>query len=307
MLGRRTLLRAAVGGSVGIVLAGCAQQPTDPTPGRLERPTPSPLPAQGSLTTLVGQLDAARIGSWPAAQGTLIGWACGVVRDQCAAVSLPTPTPVPAAGPASETAEGDSLKALRTALDDARDAFRAQSLDAASARPLVWASMAAWAAATSDQLADPGAPLEPARSLLTPAEQSEAEAVQASLNAAEQAVYALRLVAGTPGLDDDEVDALAERTTFWLALRDRLTAAVPATATPTPAAPWYDLDRPSDVDGAREAAAQVEGAALPVLGRSFAYGPTDLQGVFVDALVRTARDVPRWGGLVERWPGLPHS
>ena len=44
-----------------------------------------------------------------------------------------------------------------------------------------------------------------------------------------------------------------------------------------------------------------------MLGRTIAHGPADLRPLLIDALGATAADVPVWGGLLERWPGLPST
>lgn len=307
MLDRRTLLRAAGGALLGTTVAGCALSPGGPTVQSLTSPSSSLLPGQTALQTLLTNLDAAHAGSWPEAHAAVIRWACSVVRDQCTAVSLTTPTPIPPAGIQADAVDDTARTALVDALGTAQATFRAQALDDSSARPLVWAAMSAWAEATVGQLAEPTALLEPARSWASPAPQGPTAALQASLDAAEQTVYGLGLIAGTPGLSDADRAELAARRVFWLGLRDTLTAEFSAPATPTPAAPWYELDRPADTTTAHEACAQLQGKTLPILGRSIAYAPPAVRPTLVDALANTARDVPEWGGLVERWPGLPPS
>lgn len=274
----------------------------------LTSPSATPLPGQTALGTLVTQLDTAHAASWPDAHAAVIRWACSVTRDQCLAVSLPAPTPLPAGGGHVDGVDETARTHLIDALRDAHKAFRTQALDASTARPLMWASMGAWAEATIGQVEEPtAAQLEPARSWASPAPQEPAAALQSSLDAADQSVYGLDVIAGTPGLSDADRSALSTRRLFWLEVRDTLAASVAAPATPTPAAPWYALDRPADVTAAYEACAHLQGEALPILGRSIAYAPASAQAALADALASTARDVPQWGGLVERWPGLPPS
>lgn len=299
-----------MGGSLAAVISGCAV-PTTPEPGpSVASPSATPLAGQSALLQLVADLDVARAQSWPPGQAALIDWAAGVVRDQCIAVSLPAPSGVPSAGAAATSAEPDALAALKAALAQARDSFRDQALDTASAHPLTWASMAAWAGATLDQVADPTAEREPARTIQSPAPQNETEAVQSSLDAADAAIYGLGVIAGTPALKATEVEDLTERGNAWRSFRNTLTLAYadstpPPTGTPTPAAPWYSVDRPTSRATAYAAVAALEGATLPVLGRSIAWGDPALLPTLVPTLISTAQDVPRWGGLLERWPGLP--
>ncbi|MFV0453067.1 MAG: DUF4439 domain-containing protein [Propioniciclava sp.] len=307
MLGRRTLLAAMLGGATTLTASACARQPNGPSrmPTPLMSPSATPLPGQNALTTLVAGLDVARATAWPTAQTELIGWAGSVVRDQATEVSLPAPPPLPPASEASTSPDEAAVAGLTSALRDAGDAFTAQAADPSSARPLIWASMAAWAATTADQVDDPQAPREPARSVLTPAPQDAHSAVTTSLSTADQAVYGLGVIGGSPGLTEADRAALRRRITAWMSVRDALRDAAGPSPAPTPGAPCYDIARPVDREAARQAAAALEGAALPILGRSVAYCSADTAAVLANALSGAARSVARWGGLVERWPGLP--
>ena len=226
--------------------------------------------------------------------------------DQYAAVSLTPPaTPHPTPRPASTPTD---LTLLVRALQEAREAFTAQALDASTARPLVWASMGAWCAAVAAQLPEAAGAREPARGVRLPAPEEPETAAQAALDAVAATLYGLQVAAGTPGLSGEETAALRARLGFWSGLRDDLTAQIrTASATPTPAPPWYDVKAPTDVASARAMAARLQAAALPVLGRSLAHGPDDLRPLLAGALADVASDVPGWGGLLERWPGLPST
>ena len=50
---------------------------------------------------------------------------------------------------------------------------------------------------------------------------------------------------------------------------------------------------------------RLESAALPILGRSLAFGPDAVRARLVDALGGIAADLPTWGGPLLRWPGWP--
>lgn len=314
MLGRRVFLGAGLLGAATSLLPGCALTPGGEVP-LAPSPSAALLPGQVALLELRAALAQAGTLAWPAPRDQVVAWALGVTADQLVAVSLPAASPAPTPAPSQPEAGPDAATSLAAALAAASGAFRAQALDDGSARPWAWASMAAWAGVTAGLLARPDVSLEPARAALDPPRQSAAEAVQAALDAAAEAAYGLQEAAGTLGLSADEVTVLRGRITAWHALRDALLAAVAptpdpsATATPTPgptpARPWYRVDRPADADAARTLAARIEAATLPVLGRSLAWGPAGVRAACVDAIVATAAEVPRWGGLVERWPGLP--
>ena len=236
--------------------------------------------------------------------------ALGVTADQCAAVSVPVASP--GAGPSEQRPEAPdaaALSALHGALLTAGEAFSAQALAGTAAHPLLWAAMTAWTRATAAQFDDPTAHREPARSVLDAAEQAPDAALQAALDALGEAVHGIELAAGTPGLGADEVAAARARIDAWFGHRDALTDALGPTPTPvpTPAAPWFEVPRPGEPTQARALIARVEAATMPILGRAFAFGPNATRPPLLEALADAATDVPRWGGLVERWPGLPVS
>ncbi|WP_232550141.1 hypothetical protein [Propioniciclava soli] len=308
-VGRRAVLTAGLAGIAGVALPGCALVPAG-APRVAPSPTATPLPGQVALGTLREALASAAGTPWPDAHAALIAWALGVTADQCVAVSLPAPTPVAAtATPPAEQADPALVAALAEALGSAATAFREQSVAASSAHPLVWAAMATWALVTADQLADPIAAREPARSVLDPAEQSPDAARQAALDACAEVSWGIEVAAGAPGLSADEMARARGRLDAWAGHADALREALGPTPTPhvTPAQPWYELDRPADATAARALLARLEADALPVLGRSFAFGEASPRPPLLDALADAAADVPRWGGLVERWPGLPAS
>lgn len=329
MLSRRSLLAAGVS---GLALTGCGVVPPGLDPSRrLPSPSPSPLPGHAALEQLRTSLaDAVALPGWDGERARLITWALAVTAEQHAQTASPLPqpsTPEPsAAAPSPATATGSPAATATpsapaspgpsdaaalvgpvvAALGTAAEAFGSQALDAAVAEPLMWASMAAWAGALSAQLPAPTASAEPSRAILRPAPVAATEALQGVLSASGEAVYALQVAAGAPGLDASTQDAVLRRVTFWLALRDDVTAMVrAASASPTPAAPWYDVDRPADTTGVRALVARVEAAALPILGRGIAYAPDDARPRLLESLAGTAADVPVWGGLLQRWPGLP--
>ena len=301
MLSRRVLL----GGVALATLAGCGVLPEQGDPRIAPTPDPS-VPGHRALQALRDALTAAASGPLDRAQADLLAWALDVNDDQYEATSLappadPRPTPSPAATPAD-------LGSLTGALGTARTAFTEQALDPTTARPLVWASMAAWCVAVAAQLPDAPGAREPARGVRLPAPQEPQAAAQAALDAASAAVYGLQVAAGAPGLSEAEVGALRARLTSWTGLRDDLTAqARVASASPTPGPPWYAVPPVADASAGRALAARVQAAALPVLGRTIAPGPADLRPLLIDALGATAADVPVWGGLLERWPGLPST
>lgn len=306
MLSRRLLLGGAAGAALS-ALSGCGVTSGPAAPAL----TPDPsVPGHAALTRLRTALDAAAAGALTPAQADLVAWASGVNDDQHAATSLaiPSATPVPSAslsataGPADP---GPPLTGLDDALGRAAEAFTAQALDAATARPLTWASMAAWCAALRTQLPDPAAAREPARSVLQPAPQTAGEAAQAALDAASAALYGLQVAAGQRGLSTEERTRLTARLRFWTNLRDALTSAVPASASPTPAPPWFAVQSPADAADARAMAARLQASALPILGRCIAHGGEGVRAVLVRGIADVTADVPRWGGLLERWPGLP--
>lgn len=293
-----------MGGAVLASLSGCALVPLGPPPAPLAPPTGALLDGQRAAQSLREALDAAAASGQDAPHATLLAWALSVSDDQLAALSLPPArSPGASAGPAPTAAPSASPEA---ALSAAADAFAAQSTAADAARPLVWAAMAAWARALATHWAAATASLEPARTLLEPAAQEPAEAVQAALDAAGEAVYGLEVATGAPGLSGEETSALRRQRAQWLTLRDALTeASATASPAPTPVAPWYRVERPTDAAGARALAARLQGDALPVLGRAFAHAPSAMRPAISAQLDASASGVATWGGLMQRWPGLP--
>lgn len=308
MLSRRVLL----GGAALAALAGCGILPGTGTTTIAPAPDPG-VPGHQALHRLRAALDHAASGPLTLPQADLLAWARDVNDDQFRAVSLatladvgPPPSLQPSPAPGATAAPAAPPAGLAEALAAAQTSFRDQALDATIARPLVWASMAAWCAALSAQLPDAAGAREPARGVRLPAPQEPGAAAQAALDAAAATVYGLEVAAGALGLGRKEQDHLRTRITFWSGLREELAAGIAAaSATPTPAPPWYAVGRPSDAAAGRALAARLQASALPVLGRTLANGPESLRPLLVDALGGVAADVPRWGGLLERWPGLP--
>lgn len=308
MLSRRLLLCGAAGAGV-LALSGCdavAGLASAPAP-LASSPDPS-LPAHAALIGVRRRLDAAAAADLTDAQAGLIAWARRLSDEQHAATSLAVPAPwSPApASPAPDAAS--ALAALADALAGAGAAFARHALDATTARPLTWASMAAWCAATSAELPEPRANREPARGVLLPAAQTAQEAAQDALDAASAALYGLQVAAGYAGLDAGERGHFAERLAFWAQLRDRLDAQARQDALAlAPAPPWFDVRRPADRTDAYALAARAQANALPALGGGLAHAHPGSRGTLIEALAGVAVDVPRWSGLLERWPGLPRT
>ncbi len=301
MLSRRVLLGAAALASV----TGCGVFPGMQEPRIAPPPDPS-VPGHAALESLQRAISEAGSATLTRAQADLRGWAADVNRDQFEATSLAftsVASPTPRAG-----ATPTDLQPLSLALGEAQKAFTTQALDATTARPLVWASIAAWCAGVAAQLPEALGAREPARGVLLPAPQEPEVAAQAALDAASASLHGLQVAAGAPGLTEQETTALRERRTFWSSLRGDLSGLIREDgATPTPAPPWYQVERVGDPAAARALVARLQATALPVLGRSLAHGPAELRPVLAEVLADIAADVPRWGGLLERWPGLPST
>ena len=301
MLSRRTLLGAATVGVSGLALHGCALIPPGADAPIAPQPAADPLPGQRALAVLRAGLDAAAATASDI-ERPLLAWAQGVVAEQFTAVSMgdPTASASPAPSPTSPAATPSA-----DILGKAAAAFAEQSIATDAAQPHIWASMAAWARSTAAQAPAPTALREPARGVLDPPAQTAAEAVQSVLDAVAQTVWGIQTAAGTPGLAASEVDAARARITSWWALRDAIDALATPAASPTAPPPWFDLDRPADAVAARAELARLESAALPVLGRAIAFGPESIRPALVDAVADGALAIPAWGGLLQRWPGLP--
>lgn len=285
-----------MGGAILASLSGCALLPPGPPPVPVAPPSGALLPGQEAILTLRAALDAGVGTAEGASHAAMLAWALSVSDDQLAALSLPPATASPAPGTALTEA------GLTPALAAAASAFAAQADAPDTARPLVWAAMAAWASALAATWAQPAAALEPARTVLTPAPQTQAEAVVAAQDAAHEAIYGLEVAAGAPGLASEEVTALRSQRAAWLTLRDALAQATPS---PGPAAPWYRIARPTDAAAGRALAAKLQGDALPVLGRAYASAPAAVRPALAAQLAASASGLPQVGGLLQRWPGLP--
>lgn len=324
-------------GAAALALSGCdAISGLDPARAPTASAHDPSVPAHGALVALRARLDAASASDLTDDQAALIAWALSVNDDQHAATSLEVPTavspppssrppssptpswrppssptpssPTPSArtpsAPAPDAAS--PFAALATGLADAEAAFDRQAQDSATARPLTWASMAAWCAGVRAELPEPHARREPARGFLQPAPQTVDEAAQSALDAASTALYGVQVAAGQPALDAADRARLATRLAFWTNLRDALdTLARAASVTPAPAPPWFEARRPSSAEEAFAMVARVQAAALPILGRSLAHGGQASRAKLGVAIADLAVDIPRWGGLLERWPGLP--
>ncbi len=292
-----------LGGVLAAALSGCSLLPPT-TPSPASSPTRVLLPGQVAAIALRAALDAAAATSLDAAHASVLAWALSVSDDHLMAVSLPPATARPTASPSATTSSPSPWEALRTAAS----AFGVQARSATTAHPLVWASMSAWAGTLAEHWADASFSLEPARALVAPAPQSPQEAVQAALDAASEAVFGLDTAAGASGLTPEETAALRSQRAAWLTLRDSLSEdAASASPRPTAGSPWYGVERVADPADARALVARLEGAALPVLGRALAHGPASAQQFLASQIEASTRAVVRWGGLMQRWPGLPLS
>ncbi|MDO5535657.1 MAG: hypothetical protein Q4F65_13535 [Propionibacteriaceae bacterium] len=301
MLSRRALLAGVPLWAV----AGCALIPPASAPTPIAAPDPS-VPGHAALYELATAAKTALDAPLTAPQAELVTWVRSVLDDQFPAVSLATAAPAPSATPTSLPPASEPLGMLGQALSSAATSFTAQALDRSTARPLVWASMAAWSVATGADLPTAQARREPARGVRLPAPQEPAEAIRDAVSAAHAARYGLEVAAGAPGLTEEEQRSLRARLDAWSGLAEALSAGLAtATTSPAPAPPWYDVERPADATAGRALAARVQAAALPILGRTIAHGPAEVRPALITALGDAAADVPRWGGLLERWPGLP--
>lgn len=285
-----------MGGVILASLSGCALLPSGPAPVPLAPPSGGLLPGQEAALTLRAALERTVGTPDGAAHAAMLAWALSVSDDQLAALSLPRPSASPA--PTASAPEGG----LPAALAAAAASFEEQAGTPDAARPLMWAAMAAWAAALAANWSAPTASLEPARTVLAPAPQTEAEAVQAAQDAAYEAIYGLEVAAGAPGLTAEGMSLLRAQRAAWLTLRDALAQATPS---PEPAAPWYQVARPADADAGRALAAKLQSDALPVLGRAYASAPAPLRPALAAQLAASASGLPQVGGLMQRWPGLP--
>jgi len=290
-----------LGGVLAGALAGCSLVPsTAPTPAT--SPTGDLLPGQRATLALREALEAAAAAQQEPAQARVLAWALSVSDDHLAAISLPAASPRATATPTAVATPSAAAEALRAAAT----AFAAQAQVGDVARPLVWASMSAWARTLAGHLGDTQPSLEPARTLLAPAAQSAAEAIQSALGAASETIYGLEVAAGAPGLSSADAAALREQRAAWMTVRDDLTeTGASASPAPTPGAPWYAVERVTDAAAARALAARLHTAALPVLGRSLAHGDAALRAALATQIDASATALVGWGGLMQRWPGLP--
>lgn len=323
VLSRRVLVAGAAVGAA--TLAGCALVPPGPVPGS---PTPSAAPAtpdaaREAIQALHGALARAYADEGDPARLALLAWALEVSADHGLAAQLDlapvpartaTPTPSPggptpgvAPTPSPAGAPGAALAALRAALAAAGPVYRNRALERATAQPLVWASMAAWTHSLAAGLDRPPLALGPRRDRLPPPVQTVADAAQDARTAAEQALYGTQVAGGAPGLTPDDLTRVRGRVVFWAQLRDDLRASVgpSPSPSPTPASGWFPVPRPSDAAGAAALVAQLQAAALPILGRSLAFGSDAVRARLSVAVADLAADQPSWGAPLERWPGWP--
>lgn len=305
-----------LGGILFASASGCA---APPSPAPTHSPDEAWSAGKQAVATLRAALDA--VASQDAPHAALLAWALSVSDDQFAALSLPaipatarrivptTPTGAPSITPmptSSPTPPDTPAASPVNALVTAAAAFAAESTAEAASRPLLWASMSGWALALAAQWPAANAALEPARTVLDPAPQTPAAAVQSALDAANASLYGLQVAAGAPGLAPKEKTELLNQQESWLTLRDALSeATATASPEPTPAPPWYEVARPQDPAAVHALAAKLHHDALPVIGRALAYAPAALRGALTNQIATSASVLPMWGGLMQRWPGLP--
>lgn len=299
-------------------VAGCALVPPGgPTPSLSPTPDATPDPGYAAFAGVHQALASAHADETDPGRFAVLVWALDVAAEQAAAIRTtvpavpsrtPPPTPTPAASPGAPPASAapDAFPALRAALEQAAPMYRARALDPSTAQPLVWASMAAWAVALATT-AGHDVPLEPARDRLPPPVQTVAEADQAATSAVAATLYGVQTAGGAPGLTPDDLDRIRARVVFWSQLRDDLRRSLGPTpsAGPTPAPAWFQVPRPTDAAGAAALVVRLESAALPILGRSLAFGSDPLRARLAPALAGVASDLPSWGGSLLRWPGWP--
>ena len=312
------MVLAGVGASLA-PLAGCALvSPSGRTPSA-SAPPPTPDAAHAALASVHAALAAAHAVEPDAARLALFAWGLSVVGEQAAAVAItlpgvaprtatPTATPPDASGPATPSpSAAPHLDAVRTALASAAPRFRTRALAPETAQPLVWASMGAWSEAMGASLDRPDTPREPARDRVPPPAQTVVEATQAATATVADVVYGLQTAGGAPGLSPADLDRIRARVVFWLRLRDDLRSAVgpSPSPTPTPGPVWHQVPRPADAAAAAALVVSLESSALPILGRSLAFGPDAVRARLVDALGGVAAGLPSWGGPLLRWPGWP--
>lgn len=310
-------------GTVLLGLSGCAlvrpgAQPPSPTPDAAAA-TPD---AGGSAVLGVHQALAAAhaVETDPGRLGVL-AWALAISQEQGAATRTPlpavtgrTPAPTPEATPAPspETTPAptpDTIARLRDALASAISTYRARAVDPATAQPLVWASMAAWATALAASIDRPGVALEPAHDRLPHPVQTVAEADQAAVLTVREVLYGVQVAGGASGLSPADLDRIRARVRVWTQLRDDLHRGLGPTpsASPTPGPAWYQVPRPPDAAAAAALVVRLESAALPILGRSLAFGSDAVRTRLVRSLDDIATDLPTWGGPLVRWPGWPDA
>lgn len=316
MLSRRALVAGAALAVAGV--CGCSLVPPDAgLPGPGPRPTRTPDAATSAFLRVHQALTDAHAAEQDAARSQLLAWALDVSSEQASAIGWPVARPTPTASaptpaPSSHgepTSPAPAPQALVMALTDAIEAYRGRVVDPATAQPLVWASMRAWASALVPSLDRPQVQFQTALDRLPPPVQTVAEAAQSATTAVAEALYAIETAGGAPGLSPDHLAWIRGRVVFWRQLRDdvqRTWQTSPSTSpSPTPGPAWHHVPRPADTAAAFALVARVQGAALPILGRSLAFGTDALRSRLTDAIADLAVDQPGWGAPLARWPGWP--
>lgn len=300
------MLLAGVGASA--TLSACALVPPAPAPRTPTPATPTPDAARSAVRDLGDALARAHADEQDPARSALLEWALDVAGEHAAAVGAAGPSWSPRPSPATPpTATPAGVGPLQDALATAVPIFRARALDAATEQPLVWAAMGAWARALSGEVGRPVAAREPRRDRLPPAVQTVAEAAQAAASAVEEALYGVQVAGGAVGLSPDDLTRIRARVVFWQQLRDDLRVALgpSPSPSPTPGPPWFAVGQPPDAEAAAALVVRLESAALPILGRSLAFGSDAVRARLTDAVGAVAADLPTWGGPLLRWPGWP--
>ncbi len=294
VLTRRCLLAGSLA-----TLAGCAlvDPSKDPTP--LPSPSRTPSPSLDAVVEVHAAAGAALLGEWGATQGQLdvLGWMVSVCAEQAEAldIALPADDPAPYLG-------DDPLPALRELLGSARSRYVASATDPTAARPLLWASMAAWTtgAKTALGLDEPLPGF--ARGRMDPAPGTPEETLTSAVSAAFETAYGLEVVAGTPGVSDRDIKALSSAAMKWRHWGIDTASAADLPAVPEP---FYLIERPESAEAAISAAAEMITALTLHLGRAIAHAEVPQIPTLVDALNTASGQVPRWGGRADRWPGIP--
>ena len=294
VLTRRCLLAGSLAALTGCALVDPSK---DPTP--LPSPTRTPSPARDAVVEIYTAASAALLGEWGATQGQLdvLGWVVSVCTEQAEAldIALPSDELAPYSG-------DDPLPALGEILGSARSLYVTTATDNTAAQPLLWASMAAWTNGVKAVLDRKEPLLGLARERMEPAPGTPEETLTSAVEAAFETAYGLEVVAGTPGVSNGDIKALASVAKKW---RHWGVDAASAAGLTTAPEPYYLIERPESADAATAAAAEMIAALSLHQGRAIAHAEDPWIATLVTGLITSAGQVPRWGGRADRWPGIP--